>query len=144
MGVWRAQFGNLDDGRFGFKVSKPGIDVTTADYGDLLFDSSSIAFQKVATGFTAVSSGIAWNSSTPYSTQVSFPMPNADYATASNLQMWGVGYYQSVGDLTTDQFGTTFRMNINNGIITLGVTTTWDTRFTPVYLSWVIFNCQVQ
>lgn len=150
----RALFGNLGDGTFGFRCSRPGFDVTTATKGQMLYDTSAVVFQKVLSGETI----IAMNRTDRNFDVIGPPLP-AEYASYSNLHMWanfyeqiyntGSGTLYSDTDLTLDTDGvdgSDFRYGVENGVIKFTaincpVTGPWNSTFQwYVKSSWAVFN----
>ncbi|WP_147293884.1 hypothetical protein [Afipia felis] len=141
-------------GNYGIYVSKPGIYVTTAQPGQFVYDSSSIAYQKVLNGTTEVLRGKAPN--VAQANTVSLP---SEYAAYSHLQMWAsvtMWLYNSSsgnsnqGDAAFDGL-TRLDMKIVSGALTLTCTSAEDTRtaggaiITQFYFvaNWAIFNARV-
>ncbi len=144
-GIPRMMFGNLGGGVFGCRISKPGSDVTGAT-PDILFDSSSIAYQKVLNGETILLN--AASSGGTYVTNV--PLPAA-YASYSDLQVWANLYYfnTSLGlgnvDLTTNP-NYFLKFRVVSGVLRLTFITPggWPGPGQPAKSSWAIFNAKVQ
>lgn len=157
--VDRALFGDLGGGQFGFRCSRPGFDVKTATKGQLLYDTSSIVFQKVLSGETIISQNRSTAAGTTFS--IDGPPLPAEYASYSNLHMWANLYFKGVrvgssgsgifvpdADLTLDEDGingTDFRYGVENGVVKFSVVnvppTNWNADFHYfVCSSWAVFN----
>jgi hypothetical protein len=140
---------------YGIYVSKPGIDVTTASPGDFVYDSSSIAYQKVLNGTTTVL--INQPPGVSQTTTISLP---SEYSGYSHLQMWAAismylfnsstgTTYQ--GDAAFDGFSTKLSMKIISGVLSLTASSAEDTRNVGVssvvqfyfVANWAIFNARV-
>lgn len=87
--VDRVIFGALGGGEFGCRASRPGYDVKTATKGQLLYDTSSIVFQKVLSGETTL-----LHNQNAGSYNITGPTLPAEYASYSNLHMWANVYFQ--------------------------------------------------
>lgn len=141
-------------GNYGIYVSKPGIDVTTALPGEFVYDSSSIAYQKVLNGTTEVLRGKSPGGS--QSNNVTLP---SEYAAYSHLQMWAsVTMFlfnsntgnSNQGDAAFDGL-TRLDMKIVSGTLTLTCKSDKDTRLvsgpvsTQFYFvaNWAVFNARV-
>lgn len=151
--VARALFGNLGDGTFGFRCSRPGFDVTTATRGQLLYDTSGIVFQKVLSG----ESIIAQNQNSGTFDFTGPPLPS-EYSTYSNLHMWANFYFMTFSattgalvldeDLTYDEDGVNavdFRYGVDSGVIKFTLinarATNWNSTFHYfIKSSWAVFN----
>lgn len=122
----------------------------TAQPGEFVFDSSSIAYQKVMSGSTTVliNQGVGGSQTT----QVALP---AEYAAYSHLQMWATvtqvlmrnGSVIETLDATFDGF-TSMSMKIVSGVLTFFCTSLQDTRvFAPTQYrfvaNWAIFNARI-
>jgi hypothetical protein len=154
--VARALFGNLGDGTFGFRCSRPGYDVNTATKGELLYDTSGIVFQKVLSGETIISQ----NRSTGNYNVDGPPLPS-EYSSYSNLHMWanlyfkgiqvgssGAGIFVPDSDLTLDEDGisvTDFKYGVDSGVVKFETVncppTNWNVDYHYfVCSSWAVFN----
>jgi hypothetical protein len=119
---WRAQFGQRGSA-FGAWVSKPGIDVTTAQPGQFLLDISTQVYQAVLAGDT----GIVTNPGVGnYTATVTLP---AAFSAYSRLVMWAHLYELNTGDSSVswdDNYNGRFdgMFRIVNGVLTLTATST--------------------
>jgi len=141
-------------GNYGIYVSNVGVDVTTAQPGEFLYDSSSIAYQKVLNGTTTVLINKAPGVS--QTTTVSLP---SEYSGYSHLQMWAaISMYllnssgtTYEGDVAFDSFSTKLSMSISSGVLSLTASSAQDTRNVGVssvvqfyfVANWAIFNARV-
>lgn len=142
-------------GNYGIYVSKPGTNVLTAQPGQFVYDSSSIAYQKVLNGTTEVLRGKSPNVS--QSNTVTLP---SEYASYSHLQMWAqVSMWlfnsnsgnSNQGDAAFDGL-TRLDMKIVSGVLTLTCASVEDTRSSTIgsittqfyfVANWAIFNARV-
>lgn len=112
--TWRMKSGNFGGGTYGVRVSKPGIDVTTAVTGQFLVDTTSVVYQSVLSGDTAIfSEGSATVPAGTYTASVTLP---AAFAPYSNLAMLAT-YYM------VNNSGVVYTVpNISNTYLTFHVT----------------------
>lgn len=87
--TWRWQRGHRGSA-FGFWLSKPGYDVTTAAPGDFLIDTNSLIYQVAAYGDTSiVAAGGGTINPGEYTAAVGLP---SDFAGVSNLMTHAIFY----------------------------------------------------
>jgi hypothetical protein len=112
----------LRNGVYGYWISKPGIDVTMAQPGDFMLDTSSQVFQSVMKGDTLImSEGQATIPPGTYGTTVSLP---GQFAGFSNLPMMATyymlsntGVYYSAENISN----TYLKFNVVGGVLRLNV-----------------------
>jgi hypothetical protein len=145
--VWRAQYGERN-GIFGGWFSKPGIDVTLAQPGEFLLDTSSQVYQTVAKGDTVFVANP--QASTSYSKSI---VLDPQFAPYSNLFMWADAYVfdNSTGGVFTNyNFASEsmldIRFNVVSGVVQL--TCVCSSIFPPMIASrvlrasWSVFRAQ--